>query len=92
MAANRTDQTRAAGDSASIESTDASKNSSAPQAPHFNARKPRVDNVQLKGKNTFAVPRNVSALNRTADKPKTEEEGDEKPKSNDEFRQMFIKS
>ncbi|KAE9595134.1 putative RNA recognition motif domain, LSM-interacting domain, tetratricopeptide-like helical [Lupinus albus] len=49
------------------------------------------DNVQLKGKNTFAVPRNVRPLGFPANKPKAEEEGDEKPKSNDEFRKMFIR-
>lgn len=55
------------------------------------ARKRGGDDVQIKGKNTFAVPRNVRALGWTANKPKTEE-GDEKPKSNDEFRKMFMKS
>ncbi|XP_019418880.1 PREDICTED: squamous cell carcinoma antigen recognized by T-cells 3 isoform X4 [Lupinus angustifolius] len=49
------------------------------------------DNIQLKGKNTFAVPRNVRPLGFPANKPKAEEEGDEKPKSNDEFRKMFIR-
>ncbi|KAK9213759.1 hypothetical protein WN944_005744 [Citrus x changshan-huyou] len=51
----------------------------------------RVDSVQLKGKNTFAVPRNVRPLGFPAIKPKTEEGEDLKPKSNDEFRKMFIK-
>lgn len=55
----------------------------------FSSRKPGSDNIQLKGKNTFAVPRNVRPLGFTANKPKAEE-GDEKPKSNDEFRKMFI--
>ncbi|KAK3007837.1 hypothetical protein RJ639_014339 [Escallonia herrerae] len=58
------------------------------------------DNVQLKGKNTFAVPRNVRPLGWTSKdkstlKPKPEgavEGGDEAPKSNDEFRKMLIKS
>ncbi|KAM7481993.1 hypothetical protein LguiB_006576 [Lonicera macranthoides] len=59
--------------------------------------KGRDDNVQLKGKNTFAVPRAVRPLGWTnKDKPKTEPvqegEGDEKPKSNDEFRTMFLKN
>ncbi|CAB4298142.1 unnamed protein product [Prunus armeniaca] len=49
------------------------------------------DNVQLRGRNTFAIPRNVLALGQTANKPKTEEQGEEKPKSNDEFRNMFLK-
>ncbi|BBG96255.1 EMBRYO DEFECTIVE 140 [Prunus dulcis] len=48
------------------------------------------DNVQLRGRNTFAIPRNVLALGQTANKPKTEEQGEEKPKSNDEFRNMGI--
>ncbi|XP_024039783.1 squamous cell carcinoma antigen recognized by T-cells 3 isoform X2 [Citrus clementina] len=51
----------------------------------------RGDSVQLKGKNTFAVPRNVRPLGFPAIKPKTEEGEDLKPKSNDEFRKMFIK-
>jgi hypothetical protein len=37
------------------------------------------------------VPRNVRKLGLSANKSKTVEEGDEKPKSNDEFRKMFIK-
>ncbi|ONI36461.1 hypothetical protein PRUPE_1G586100 [Prunus persica] len=49
------------------------------------------DNVQLRGRNTFAIPRNVLALGQTANKPKTEEQGEDKPKSNDEFRNMFLK-
>ncbi|MED6158347.1 hypothetical protein PIB30_031977 [Stylosanthes scabra] len=48
----------------------------------ISSRKPR--------KNTFAVPRNVRPLGFTANRSKTEEE-DEKPKSNDEFRNMFIR-
>lgn len=50
------------------------------------------DGIQLKGKNTFALPRNVRPLGWTANKPKAVESGeDEKPKSNDEFRQMLLK-
>ncbi|XP_022723457.1 squamous cell carcinoma antigen recognized by T-cells 3 isoform X7 [Durio zibethinus] len=52
----------------------------------------RVENIQLKGKNTFAVPRNVRPLGWTTNKPRTTEEGDDKPKSNDEFRKMFMKT
>ncbi|MED6206455.1 hypothetical protein PIB30_026784 [Stylosanthes scabra] len=48
----------------------------------ISSRKPR--------KNTFAVPRNVRPLGFTANRSKTEED-DEKPKSNDEFRKMFIR-
>ncbi|KAL2342286.1 hypothetical protein Fmac_010226 [Flemingia macrophylla] len=56
----------------------------------LSSTKPGNDNIQLKGKNTFAVPRNVRPLGFTANKPKTEDE-DEKPKSNEEFRKMFIR-
>ncbi|BFG21440.1 hypothetical protein CerSpe_077140 [Prunus speciosa] len=49
------------------------------------------DNVQLRGRNTFATPRNILTLGQTANKPQTEEQGDEKPKSNDELRNMFLK-
>ncbi|TQD96039.1 hypothetical protein C1H46_018381 [Malus baccata] len=49
------------------------------------------DNVQLRGKNTFATPRNILALGHSRNKPKTEEQDDEKPKSIDEFRNMFRK-
>lgn len=55
-----------------------------------------ASNIQLKGKNTFAVPRTVRPLGWVdKDKPKSEETDateDEIPKSNDEFRKMFIKS
>ncbi|KAL6517827.1 hypothetical protein OROMI_033528 [Orobanche minor] len=45
--------------------------------------------VQLKGRNTFALPRNVKPLGwSTQSKPQEE---DENPKSNDEFRKMFIR-
>lgn len=54
-------------------------------------RKHGGNNVELKGKNTFAVPRNVRALGWTADKPKTVEQDDEKPKTNDEFRKLYFK-
>ncbi|XP_011655427.1 squamous cell carcinoma antigen recognized by T-cells 3 isoform X2 [Cucumis sativus] len=49
------------------------------------------NSVDLKGKNTFAVPRNVRALGWTTDKPKTLEQDDEKPKTNDEFRKLYFK-
>ncbi|CAN6584668.1 unnamed protein product [Malus baccata var. baccata] len=49
------------------------------------------DNVQLRGKNTFATPRNILALGHSRNKPKTEEQDDGKPKSIDEFRNMFRK-
>ncbi|KAG2396416.1 uncharacterized protein HKW66_Vig0226910 [Vigna angularis] len=56
----------------------------------FSSRKQENDNIQLRGKNTFAVPRNVRPLGFTANKP-IAEDGDEKPKSNEEFRKMFIR-
>ncbi|CAJ1963814.1 unnamed protein product [Sphenostylis stenocarpa] len=56
----------------------------------FSSRKQGNDNILLRGKNTFAVPRNVRPLGFTANKP-IAEEGDEKPKSNEEFRKMFIR-
>lgn len=56
----------------------------------------RASNIQLKGKNTFAMPRAVRPLGWVdKDKPKPKESDsveDENPKSNDEFRKMFIKS
>lgn len=48
----------------------------------------RGNEVELRGKNTFAVPRNVKALGFTTPKPIA---ADETPKSNDEFRNMFLK-
>ncbi|XP_022940021.1 squamous cell carcinoma antigen recognized by T-cells 3 [Cucurbita moschata] len=54
-------------------------------------RKDGGNKVELKGKNTFAVPRNVRALGWTADKPRTAEQEDEKPKTNDEFRKLYFK-
>ncbi|XP_028762841.1 squamous cell carcinoma antigen recognized by T-cells 3 [Neltuma alba] len=81
-----TDRSDQAG-SAAKESDDASKE--AVKETKSANRKPGGDNIQIKGKNTFAVPRNVRALGWTSNKPKTEE--DETPKSNDEFRKMFIK-
>ncbi|CAN4108217.1 unnamed protein product [Withania somnifera] len=56
----------------------------------------RASNIQLQGKNTFAMPRAVRPLGWVdKDKPKskdTDAAEDENPKSNDEFRKMFIKS
>uniref|UniRef100_A0A7N0TX69 RRM domain-containing protein n=1 Tax=Kalanchoe fedtschenkoi TaxID=63787 RepID=A0A7N0TX69_KALFE len=52
------------------------------------------DGMQLKGRNTFAVPRNVRppGFQMTNKRLVSEEEGGaENPKSNDEFRKMFIK-
>lgn len=88
MIANSTDQT---GLSTSTESVEGSMESREPQAPQSAAGKRRVDNFQMKGKNTFAVPRNVRALGMTSSKPTTEKPDDVNPKSNDEFRKMFLK-
>ncbi|KAK8678948.1 hypothetical protein V6N13_144423 [Hibiscus sabdariffa] len=79
------------GSSVSKESGEHSQGSRAPRVPQSTGRK-RHENIQLKGKNTFALPRNVKPLGWTANKPGTKTEEDEKPKSNDEFRKMFVKS
>ncbi|GMI81903.1 EMBRYO DEFECTIVE 140 [Hibiscus trionum] len=79
------------GSSVSKESGENSQGSRASRAPQSTGRK-RDEHIQLKGKNTFAVPRNVKALGWTANKAGTRTEEDEKPKSNDEFRKMFMKS
>ncbi|KAA8536632.1 hypothetical protein F0562_029110 [Nyssa sinensis] len=76
---------------------DSSKGTKEPQAQLTNKRR-GDDHVQLKGKNTFAVPRMVRPLgwsdkNKPKPKPEgTEEGGDLTPKSNDEFRKMFLKT
>ncbi|CAL1385168.1 unnamed protein product [Linum trigynum] len=63
------------------------------QASHQEGGRRQVEDVVLKGKNTFAAPRNmVKALGWTDRQPMPpSEDGDEQPKSNDEFRKMFIK-
>lgn len=52
--------------------------------------------VELKGRNTFAVPRNVKPLGWSSrNKPQSDavnKQEDENPKSNDEFRKMFMKT
>ncbi|XVE91288.1 hypothetical protein DITRI_Ditri20bG0141400 [Diplodiscus trichospermus] len=75
----------------SKESGEISKGSSIDNVSHPSAHK-RVESIQLKGKNTFAVPRNVRPLGWTANTTRSREDGDEKPKSNDEFRKMFMKT
>lgn len=60
------------------------------KAPRSAANR-RSDNIQLKGRNTFAIPRNVRPLGVLATNPKPGEGEDEKPKSNNEFREMFLK-
>ncbi|KAI4375822.1 hypothetical protein MLD38_013646 [Melastoma candidum] len=49
------------------------------------------EQVQLKGRNTFAMPRSVKPLGWSATAPRDDAPRDEKPKSNDEFRQMLFK-
>lgn len=75
--------------------SDASKGTTGGHHPKSTTPHNDGDIVQLKGKNTFAVPRTVRPLGWTdKSKPKTEgaEEGeDEKPKSNNEFRKMLLK-
>lgn len=77
-------------ESASKEHVDTHNASGSQEAPQTATLKSE-DNIQFKGKNIFAVPRNVRTLGLSANKLKTVDEGDEKPKSNDEFRKMFIK-
>ncbi|XP_035540800.1 squamous cell carcinoma antigen recognized by T-cells 3-like isoform X1 [Juglans regia] len=62
----------------------------ASRAPQSANRRRGNVNIEIMGKNTFAVPRNVKPLGWSANKQETE--GDGKPKSNDEFRKMFIKN
>ncbi|TQD77074.1 hypothetical protein C1H46_037401 [Malus baccata] len=75
------------------ESNDSAEASNAPRARQGqqSTYNRGSDNVQLKGRNTFATPRNILALGRSTNKPTTEKQDDEKPKSNDEFRNMFLK-
>ncbi|GAB4848566.1 hypothetical protein Ancab_003272 [Ancistrocladus abbreviatus] len=73
-----------------LESEDAVKGSSLNEAPSSTSKK--GENIELKGKNTFAVPRNVRPLGWQSNKPKTIQGGDESPKSNEDFRKMLLKS
>ncbi|KAF8016112.1 hypothetical protein BT93_H1598 [Corymbia citriodora subsp. variegata] len=68
-----------------------SKGSMASQKTNYSTSKGRGEQVQLTGKNTFARPRSLEPLGWGANKPRTNEAEDEKPRSNDEFRQMFLK-
>lgn len=56
----------------------------------------RHGNVELKGRNTFAVPRNVKPLGWSSrgklQSDAVNKQDDENPKSNDEFRKMFMKT
>ena len=60
------------------------------RAPHSAADK-RSDNIQLKGRNTFAMPRNVRPVGVPWTNSKAGEVEDGKPKSNNEFREMILK-
>ncbi|KAJ8755674.1 hypothetical protein K2173_022269 [Erythroxylum novogranatense] len=77
------------GGSKTGQSVETSKESQAPRNPPSTAHK-RAESVELKRKNTFAVPRNVRPLGQPANLSKPLEE-DGKSKTNDEFRKMFIK-
>ncbi|KAI3977266.1 hypothetical protein MKX01_009235 [Papaver californicum] len=74
-------------------STEHSKESGAPLPASATAVDYKQgDRLELKGKNTFAVPRNLARhLGWTKNVTKKEEENDEIPKSNDEFRKMLLK-
>ncbi|KAK4739542.1 hypothetical protein R3W88_003239 [Solanum pinnatisectum] len=84
------DQTTESSKSDAKNSAEGSEDGFQPSSHH------RASNIQLKGKNTFAMPRAVRPLGWVdKDKPKPKESDsveDENPKSNDEFRKMFIKS
>uniref|UniRef100_M1BUX2 Squamous cell carcinoma antigen recognized by T-cells n=2 Tax=Solanum tuberosum TaxID=4113 RepID=M1BUX2_SOLTU len=84
------DQTSESSKSDAKNSAEGSEDGFQPSSHH------RASNIQLKGKNTFAMPRAVRPLGWVdKDKPKPKESDsveDENPKSNDEFRKMFIKS
>ncbi|KAL7119740.1 hypothetical protein ACP275_02G080600 [Erythranthe tilingii] len=72
------------------ESQETSKGKSESEPQSSSAR--HEEDIKLKGRNTFAVPRNVKLRG----KPQSEggaakEHEDENPKSNDEFRKMFVK-
>ncbi|XAR56245.1 hypothetical protein NMG60_11036649 [Bertholletia excelsa] len=87
------EQTSKAGESDSKDQSDVSGATRRPQSGSANCGRKEID-VELKGKNTFAVPRAVRPLGWTdKSKPKTEAapEEDQTPKSNDEFRKMFLK-
>ncbi|GFY94665.1 similar to EMBRYO DEFECTIVE 140 [Actinidia rufa] len=94
MAENTKEQTSALGESDSKDSSVVSEGASGSQPQSTNPRH-EDGNVQLKGKNTFAVPRAIRPLgwvDKNKSKTEVAEQGDdEKAKSNDEFRKMFLK-
>lgn len=71
--------------------SDHAESGMAPQKSNYSTSMGRGEQVQLTGKNTFARPRSLKPLGWDANKSRTNEAEDEKPKSNDEFRQMFLK-
>ncbi|CAI9101486.1 OLC1v1038822C2 [Oldenlandia corymbosa var. corymbosa] len=55
-------------------------------------QKGRDERGEFRGRNTFAVPRSVRPLRKSGLKPgASKDDGDEEPKSNDEFRKMLLK-
>ncbi|XP_031498749.1 uncharacterized protein LOC116263234 [Nymphaea colorata] len=52
----------------------------------------RAGHVQLKGNTTFALPRSISRPLGWGTGSSKNEDGEDKPKSNDEFRKMFLSS
>ncbi|PSS19003.1 Squamous cell carcinoma antigen recognized by T-cells 3 like [Actinidia chinensis var. chinensis] len=91
---NTKEQTSALGESDSKDSSVVSEGASGSQPQSTNPWH-EDGNVQLKGKNTFAVPRAIRPLgwvDKNKSKTEVAEQGDdEKAKSNDEFRKMFLK-
>ncbi|OVA19144.1 RNA recognition motif domain [Macleaya cordata] len=80
-----------------VEGSDSKKSTEVPEEsvpPHAasTASHRRGDHFELKGKNTFAVPRTlVRPLGWKKNEPKNDEENEENPKTNDEFRKMLLK-
>lgn len=70
------------------DSAEVSRQSGGPKRDHLADR--QKDDIQLKGRNIFAMPRAVSKSKPNLEQI-AEEGGDENPKSNDEFRKMFLK-
>ncbi|XXG39422.1 hypothetical protein AAC387_Pa01g0384 [Persea americana] len=75
----------------SKESLGVSKESATGNAPPSVSHR-RGGHVQLLGKNTFAMPRNVARSLGGSSNDQTNEANDDKPKSNDEFRKMLFKN
>lgn len=75
----------------SKESLGGSKESATGNAPPSVSHR-RGGHVQLIGKNTFAMPRNVARSLGGSSNDQKNEADDDKPKSNDEFRKMLFKN